>query len=41
MITRIDDLLKAVKTARMRANKAAVDTKASIGKTLLDYINEG
>lgn len=40
LLTRIDDLLAAVKTARQRANSVEVPF-AKIGKTLFDYIHQG
>lgn len=41
MITRIDELLKATKRARMRANDIKVDTSIKIGEVILNYINKG
>lgn len=39
-LTRIDELLSAVKSARMRANNVNIITD-NIGNTLLDFINKG
>lgn len=40
MLTRIDDLIDAVKRARARANKADVVNR-KIGKAIFDYIDQG
>lgn len=39
-LERLDDLLRAVKTARQRANAVAV-TRVFVSETLFDYINKG
>jgi len=38
ILTKLDKLIRAVKRARSKANKAVIDTKASIGKALFDYV---
>jgi len=38
-LSRLTALIRAVKTARQRANGAEVDTSLTIGSILLDYIN--
>jgi len=38
-LQRLTELIRAVKTARQRANGTTVNTKLSIGKDLIDFIN--
>lgn len=41
MLNRAEQLIRAVRKARSRANDAPVDTTKKIGKTLLDYVFAG
>ena len=41
VLARIDNLIDAVKKARARANNTEIDSSKKIGKTLIEYINNG
>ena len=40
-ISRVDEALLAVKKARMRANAYKVETNEKVGRTILNFVNEG